>query len=374
MRLTEYQSMGILIKYGIPIPNDHFVSNTVATIQNHERETADISLENQSINFKTQEQGNKQTQGDVGETEFFNTKNSKVNPGMVHFSEKKINIQEKLFLVVKIDPTIEKPVISAYKLDSEKFSGKSSLESDNRIYLPIDLSFGLLDYQIRKIAVFLEIPKDLWEGLFSILERVWKIFIELDANSVEINPLVKDSNNNFVASSAIIELDEKAFFRHPEFDQIRESTLEYLPQNDYGLHSYQFPNGNIGCIVNSETFGFLIGDRLQEMGCAINVLQNIGTKSAEKKVLTAIDLIKNNKDIDCILVAIFGDLTFCDGVFQEINQLAQNDNLQIPIVIYLNGTNIDSVDFDVAIPNQFYFKTLEKALIKCADLLKIGNG
>ena len=213
--------------------------------------------------------------------------------------------------------------------------------SENRIRIPLDFSTGLLDFQIRKIAVAFEINKELWEKFSTILDGVWNIFKDLDAECIEINPLVLNDKIQFFALGAVIEVEDRALFRQAAILDKKEpvSGSSLLKETEkYGISLHQ-NDGNIGCIFNSDSFGFAIKDMLSSLGGQPGIFLSAGGGAGDEKISSGLEILLKNKKTDCILVAIFGDLTRCDRVASEIIKTLNSKTREKFLVFYLNGTN-----------------------------------
>lgn len=376
MRLFEYQAKGIFHKYGIPVPKSQVTSNAAFAEQIRDEIGDAVVLKAQVLTRGRSKVGGIRLVHPADDITDAATRilglsinNYEVRKVLI---EEVVQVQKEYFIRVEIDPYLEKPVFIASKFEVKKSLTNGMETTENRIRVPIDLSFGLLDYQIRKIAVTLEVGKDLWDKFSRILNGMWKIFRELDVEFVEINPLVLNEANQLVALGAVIELDESALFRHAEILENREPTDESQLKAEtekFGISSSQY-EGNIGCIVNGAAFGYAIGNMLQSLGSQIGILLDVGDGAGDEKISAGLDILFRNRKTESILIAVFGGLTRCDRAANGILKSLTNNSKNPPLVVYLNGTNSEAGKSLLMHSNLFVEETLIDAVKKCLEVIK----
>jgi len=345
MRLFEYQAKEIFLKYGIPIPKGQVISNAVFADQVREEIGGKVVLKAQILVRGRAKIGGirlvhpKEDIVDAASKIFrLAVKRQKVTKILI---EEAIQIENEYVIRLDIDPYLEKPVLIASRFDIRKSLTNGMEASENRIRIPLDFFNGLLDFQIRKIAVALEINKELWEKFSMMLMGLWNIFKDLDAKNIEINPLVINNQNQFYALGAQIEVDDQALFRQVAIGEKKEFINGSLLQKEaekYGISLVQ-EDGNIGCIFNSDALGYAIRDMVLSLGGKPGILQNVGGGAGDEKISAGLEILSKNIKTDSILVAIFGGLTRCDRVARGIIKTLYSKSRKKLLVIYLNGTN-----------------------------------
>ena len=345
MRLFEYQAKEIFLKYGIPIPKGQVISSAANADQVREEIGEQVVLKAQILVRGRAKIGGirlvhpKEDVVDSASKIFgLAVKRQKVRKILI---EEAIQIQNEYVIKLAIDPYLEKSVIIASRFDIKKSLSNGMEASENRIRIPLDFSTGLLNFQIRKIAVALEINKELWEKFSTILNGMWRIFNDLDTESIEINPLVIDDQNQFYALGAQIEVEDRALFRQAAILDKKEAVYSSSLQKEtekYGISLYQ-NDGNIGCIFNSDALGYAILDMVSTLGGQPGIFQNIGGGAGDEKILAGLEILLKNNKTDCILVAIFGGLTRCDRIASGIIKILNSKIRKKPLIVYLNGTN-----------------------------------
>jgi len=352
MRLFEYQAKEIFLKYGIPIPKGHVISNAVFADQVREEIGGKVVLKAQVLVRGRAKIGGiklvhpKEDIVDAASKIFrLDVKRQKVRKILI---EEAIQIENEYVIRLDIDPYLEKPVLFASRFDIRKSLTNGMEAFENNIRIPLDYSTGLHDFQIRKIAVATEINIELWDKFSTILRGIWNIFNDLDTDNIEINPLVLNDQNQFYALGAVIEVADRALFRHTAIFDKKEpvdgSSLQKEAEK-YGI-SLSHNDGNIGCIFNSDAYGYAIKDILTSFDGLPGIFQNVGGDAREEKISAGLEILLKNQKIDCILVAIFGGLTRCDRVASGIIKTFNSIKRKKPLVLYLNGTNAKAgIDF-----------------------------
>jgi succinyl-CoA synthetase beta subunit len=374
MRLFEYQAKEIFRNYGIPIPKSQVISNAALADQARDEIGDEVVLKAQLLVRGRAKIGGirlvhpKEDIVDAASKVLrLSVKGYKVRKILI---EEAIQIEKEFVIKLEVDPYLEKPVFIASKFDIKKSLTNGMEATENRIRIPIELSTGLMEFQIRKMAVALEVNKVLWEKFSLILIGMWNIFKELDAECVEINPLIIDEQNQLLALGAIIDVEDRALFRQAAILEKKEPVheLSLIKETEkYGISISQ-NHGNIGCIVNGDALGYMIEDMLVSLGGRPGIFLNVGGGAGGEKISAGLETLYKNKKTDSILIAIFGGLTRCDqvasGIIKTLNNKARNN----PLVIYLNGTN-SKVGKILLTQSQLSVEdTLLKAVKKCIKL------
>ncbi len=348
MRLFEYQAKEIFLGNGILIPKSQTISNAADAEQVREEIGGKVVLKAQVLSSGRSRFGgiclvnpNEDVVYPASKILGLSVNKQKVTKILL---EEAIKIKNEFIVKLEIDPIFGRPVLIASRFDIKKSLTNGMQASENRIRIPLDFVGGLFDFQKRKVAVALEISKEFWGKFFLVLNAMWKIFNNLDAERIEINPLVINEHNQFLALGANIEVEDRALFRQSAILDKKEPiyiTSIYKKAEKYGI-SIIPDEGNIGCITNSEPFGYALKEMISSSGGMPGVIQNIGDGAGKEKISAGIKILFNNEKIDCILIAIFGGLTHCDQIAKGILETFNSKKKVKPIICYLNGTNSQS--------------------------------
>ncbi len=179
------------------------------------------------------------------------------------------------------------------------------------------------------------------EYALATVQKMYKLFIDIDASLIEINPFALLKSGTLVALDAKIVIDENGVFKHPGLEKIRnreEYGPDELEAREHGL-SFVNMDGTIGCIVNGAGLAMATMDIIKLFGGAPANFLDVGGSSSPEKVLHAIEIISHNKKVKALLINIFGGITRCDDIAKGILQAKDKLKFSVPLVIRLIGTN-----------------------------------
>jgi succinyl-CoA synthetase beta subunit len=206
----------------------------------------------------------------------------------------------------------------------------------------IDPSVGFLPFQARKIAFNLGLRGNAFKEMIKFSTALYKAYTESDALLIEINPVIKTSDNLVFAADTKVNLDDNALFRHPEYLAMRDLTEEDPAEVEASKYNLNFIklDGNIGCMVNGAGLAMATMDMIKlSGGNPANFLDVGGTASAET-VEAGFRIILKDPNVKAILINIFGGIVRCDRVAQGIVESYKSiKNLKVPVIVRLQGTN-----------------------------------
>ena len=206
----------------------------------------------------------------------------------------------------------------------------------------IDPASGIQLFQARKIAFNLGLEGNAFKEMIRFSIAVYKAYTESDALLIEINPVIKTSDNMIFAADTKVTLDDNALFRHPEYSEMRDLAEEdpaEIEASKYNLNFIKL-DGNIGCMVNGAGLAMATMDMIKlSGGNPANFLDVGGTASAET-VEAGFRIILKDPNVKAILINIFGGIVRCDRVAQGIvDSYRSIKNIKVPVIVRLQGTN-----------------------------------
>ena len=177
-----------------------------------------------------------------------------------------------------------------------------------------------------------------------MLGKIYKIYVEKDANLIEINPLVQTDEDEFYAMDARISFDDSALFRRPEIAALADSAQSDASENvaKYQKLNYVKLDGDVGCVVNGAGLAMATMDIIKELGGKAANFLDVGGGATSEGVARAFGLILKDERVRVIFVNIFGGIVRCDRIAQGILQACESLNLRVPVVIRLDGTNAEA--------------------------------
>ena len=210
-------------------------------------------------------------------------------------------------------------------------------------YELIDPLAGIMPNQLRKIAFNLNLSGKSFKSMQVFVKKLYDAYCGLDASLVEINPVLKTSDNKILAVDSKMTLDDNALFRHKSFEDLRDNSEENpvdVKAREAGLN-YVDLDGNIGCMVNGAGLAMATMDLIKQSGGEPANFLDVGGTADAKRVETAFNLILEDEKVKAILVNIFGGIVRCDRVANGIVDAYKNlgEKINVPIIVRLEGTN-----------------------------------
>ncbi|CAN7650232.1 ADP-forming succinate--CoA ligase subunit beta [Variovorax paradoxus] len=200
---------------------------------------------------------------------------------------------------------------------------------------------GLTDEQAKQIADGIGMPADSTAQTVDILKKLYTCYMETDASLIEINPLNRDSKGKVMALDAKFNFDSNALFRHPEIVALRdldEEDAAEVEASKFDL-AYISLDGNIGCLVNGAGLAMATMDTIKLFGGEPANFLDVGGGATPEKVTEAFKIMLKNKNVEAILVNIFGGIMKCDTIATGVIAACKAVNLQVPLVVRMKGTN-----------------------------------
>ncbi|MGB9696580.1 MAG: ADP-forming succinate--CoA ligase subunit beta [Ignavibacteria bacterium] len=254
-----------------------------------------------------------------------------------------LDYKKELYLGILLDRSNSKNVIMASTEGGVEIEKVAAETPEKIIKVWIEPSLGIRSYHARQLAYGLKLEGNAFKDFQKFIVALYSAYENLDASLVEINPLIITNDDRILALDAKINLDDNALFRHPEYAELRdlneEDSLE-VEASKYNLNYIKL-DGNVGCMVNGAGLAMATMDLIKLAGGEpANFLDVGGTASAET-VENGFRIILSDKNVKAILINIFGGIVRCDRVANGVVQASKNLNVNIPIVVRLQGTNAE---------------------------------
>ncbi len=206
----------------------------------------------------------------------------------------------------------------------------------------VDPAQGFMPHHGRSVAAALKLSGDLAKQAGTIAKQLFTAFMALDCDMLEINPLVETKDGNLLVLDTKMSFDSNALYRHPDVVALRDETEEdpaEIEASKYDL-AYIKLDGNIGCMVNGAGLAMATMDIIKLNGEFPANFLDVGGGATTEKVTAAFKLILSDPAVKGILVNIFGGIMKCDIIADGIVAAAKEVNLQVPLVVRLEGTNV----------------------------------
>ena len=253
------------------------------------------------------------------------------------------DIKKELYLSCLVDRATSKVAFIVSKMGGMDIE-KVAEETPNEITTVfIEPSNGITDLDIKTIALSLELSGSLVDQLDGLVKNLYKFFTEKDASLLEINPLIITDNDKLICLDAKVNFDDNALYRHPEIEELRDPNEEdkyELEAAKYDL-AYIKLDGSIGCMVNGAGLAMASLDIIKLYGGEPANFLDVGGGASKEKVTSAFKIILSDPGVKGILVNIFGGIMRCDIIADGIVAAAKELQINVPLVVRLEGTNVD---------------------------------
>ena len=207
----------------------------------------------------------------------------------------------------------------------------------------IDPAVGLLPFQAKRLAFNINIPTASVNKAAKLMLSLYDVFISKDASIMEINPLVTTGEGEVIALDAKVNFDANALYRHKDVVELRDFDEEDEKEIEASKHdlAYIALDGNIGCMVNGAGLAMATMDTINHFGGKPANFLDVGGGATAEKVTEAFKLILSDQSVEGIFVNIFGGIMRCDVIAQGVVEAVNNVGLEIPLVVRLEGTNVE---------------------------------
>ncbi|EAH7445055.1 ADP-forming succinate--CoA ligase subunit beta [Campylobacter jejuni] len=257
------------------------------------------------------------------------------------YIESGANIVKEHYLAILFNRMAEQITIIASSeggMDIEKVA-KESPEKIAKV--GIDPQIGFKMFHGLEVARVLGLDKDEGKKLISMIAKLYKLYMDKDMNMLEINPLIKTAEGDFYALDAKCSFDDSALYRHPEIAELRDTTEENPAEREaaeFGL-SYVKLDGDVACMVNGAGLAMATMDIINYSGAKPANFLDVGGGASPETVAKAFEIILRDKNVKVIFINIFGGIVRCDRIANGILEATKNVEVNIPIVVRLDGTN-----------------------------------
>ncbi|KAA0211754.1 MAG: ADP-forming succinate--CoA ligase subunit beta [Ignavibacteriaceae bacterium] len=252
-----------------------------------------------------------------------------------------LNYKKELYLGILLDREKSKNVIMASTEGGVEIEKVAEETPDKIIKVWIDPEVGLSGYKSRELGYGLGLEGNAFKDFIKFINNLYRAYEELDASLIEVNPLVISSDDKIIALDAKVTIDDNSLFRHKDIAEMRDTNEEDPLEVEASKSNLNYIklDGNVGCMVNGAGLAMASMDLIKLAGGEpANFLDVGGTASAET-VENGFRIILSDPNVKAILINIFGGIVRCDRVAQGVIQAAKNINIQVPVVVRLQGTN-----------------------------------
>ncbi len=257
------------------------------------------------------------------------------------YIEEGADIKDELYLGVVLDRAKEMPVIMASTEGGMDIETVAANTPEKIIKVAVDPSIGFQGFHGRELAFGLGLAKEEQGKFIKFAAALYKVYMENDAEMIEINPLIKTGSGDFLALDGKMSFDDSALGRHPDIEDMRDISEEDADEREasqYGL-SYISLDGEIGCMVNGAGLAMGTMDTINYMGGTPANFLDVGGSANAQTVAKGFEIILKNPNVKAIFVNIFGGIVRCDRIANGILEATKLVDVHVPVIVRLDGTN-----------------------------------
>ena len=259
------------------------------------------------------------------------------------YVEEGCQIDREFYLGALVDRATGRVTLIASTEGGVEIEEVAAHSPDKILQIAIDPASDIQPFHAREIAYGLGMTGAQVGVAVKFVMALYRAFCELDATLIEINPLVLTKAGELLALDAKMSFDDNALFRHPDIEALRDQGEEDPTELEAGRHGLNYIklDGNIGCMVNGAGLAMATMDIIKLYGGNPANFLDVGGGATRERVSTAFKLILSDPNVEGILVNIFGGIMRCDVIAEGVVGAAREINLHVPLVVRLEGTNVD---------------------------------
>ncbi len=259
------------------------------------------------------------------------------------YVEEPSNIEKEFYLSCLVDRASAKIAFITSDQGGMDIEEVAKKKPNKIVTTKVDFNELISDLECEDIIKVFNLKLPQKEQAKKVIKSIYKLFINLDASMVEINPLILTKDGQVICLDAKINFDDNALFKHPELAKLRDLSEEdpiEVEASKFGL-SYVKLNGNIGCMVNGAGLAMATMDIIKLYGQEPANFLDVGGGASKEKVSEALKIILLDKNVKGILINIFGGIMKCDVLAQGVVDATKKIKINVPLVVRLAGTNFE---------------------------------
>ncbi|WP_196593527.1 ADP-forming succinate--CoA ligase subunit beta [Pectinatus sottacetonis] len=284
-------------------------------------------------------------------------------------------IKKELYLSFTIDRTTAQTVMIGSEAGGMEIEEVASSTPEKIIKEYIDPFIGLAPFQARRMAFKLNIEPALVNKAAALMTGLYKVFIDKDCSLAEINPLVLTEDQNVMALDVKLNFDDSALFRHPDINALRDESEEDPKEREAAELGLNYVNlgGDVACMVNGAGLAMATVDIIKHYGGEPANFLDVGGQGSAEDDAKAFKIMTEDGQAKGIFVNIFGGINKCDIIAEGIIEANKMLDLKLPIVVRLDGTNVEAgrkILKDANIPNVIMVESMTEGAKKVVELVK----
>ncbi|HYJ86997.1 MAG TPA: ADP-forming succinate--CoA ligase subunit beta [Pyrinomonadaceae bacterium] len=355
MKIHEYQGKELLKKFGVPVPRG-IVARSIEEAQQAAKELGtEVVVVKAQIHAGGRGKGGgvklakspEEAKKVAGEILGMNLITHQTGPEgrevRVLLIEEGLPIDKEFYLGIVLDRASGRPVFMASSAGGMDIEQVAADTPEKIMKETIDPAVGFRSFQARKLAFSLGLPAELIGQAVKFMQSLYTAYEQLDASLMEINPFLLTKDKRLIALDAKVNFDDNALFRHKDFLDLRdlneEEPLE-IEASKFDLNYIKL-DGNIACMVNGAGLAMATMDIIKLAGGEPANFLDVGGGASQERVEAAFRILLADENVKAVLINIFGGIVRCDMVARGVVEAARKLEIQVPVVVRLEGTNVE---------------------------------
>ncbi len=364
MNIHEYQAKDLLKRYGVAVPDGHVAWTPDEAVEAARKLPGPVYVVKSQLHAggrgagrfaddpdgkggvrlaRSLDEVRAHAEAMIGHTLI--TKQTGPHGRPVHrvYVEAGCDIARELYLSLLVDRVTGRITVIASSEGGMEIEEVAAHHPEKIQRVAVDPASGISGFHARRIAFGLGLTGPQVASFSNLLAGLYAAFTGLDCSIIEINPLVVTNAGTVMALDAKISFDDSALFRHPDLEKLRDEAEEdpkELEAAKYNLN-YVTLDGNIGCMVNGAGLAMATMDIIKLYGASPANFLDVGGGATKERVTAAFKIILSDANVEGILVNIFGGIMRCDVIADGVVSAAREVQLSVPLVVRLEGTNVD---------------------------------
>ncbi|MEQ1759138.1 MAG: ADP-forming succinate--CoA ligase subunit beta [Vicinamibacterales bacterium] len=355
MKIHEYQAKSVLARFKVPVPRGEVAFSPAEAGEIARRLGGDIVVVKAQIHAGGRGKGGgvklaksadeaeqlaKQMIGMTLVTHQTGPEGKKVGRVLI---EEGLQIERELYLSIVIDRASACPVIIASAAGGMDIEEVAASHPEQILREVVNRGTGIIPFQARKLAFGMGLSGPAANKLTTVLQAIYKAFVETDASMIEINPLILTKGGDLLALDAKVTFDDNAMYRHPDLRDLRDTTEEdplEVEASKFSLNYIRL-DGTIGCMVNGAGLAMATMDIIKLAGGEPANFLDVGGGANAEQIRNAFKILMSDKNVKAVLINIFGGILRCDVLAQGVIAAVTELGVPVPIVIRMEGTNVE---------------------------------
>ncbi|MCU0227340.1 MAG: ADP-forming succinate--CoA ligase subunit beta [Bryobacterales bacterium] len=354
MKIHEYQAKAILAKYGVPVPKGSVAMTAEEAVAIQKELGGRVVVKAQihaggrgkgggvklASNAEETEAVARQILGMTLVTHQTGPEGRLVQKVLV---EQTLPIQKELYLGIVLDRVIGKNVFMASSEGGMEIEEVAAATPEKILREVMEPGLGLSPFQARNIAFGIGVPAASINAAAKAILALAKAYEEIDANLAEINPFILTEDGGVYALDAKIGIDDNAFFRHKDLMELRDLNEEDPLEVEASRFSLNYVrlDGNVACMVNGAGLAMATMDIIKYAGGSPANFLDVGGGANAEQIKNAFHILLSDTNVKAVLINIFGGILRCDTLATGVIAAARDLNIQVPVVVRMEGTNVE---------------------------------